>query len=434
MSPSLVLGFLCSALTPSWAGRIQAPGTEEVYAFFARTVDFGGDFDGDGGADILVGQLGDWDDGSRVLAYSGRSGEQLLHWTDPPVERAFGRTVAALPDLDGDGISELAAASGRHPRAEESVRIVSGRTGERLHSIDCDAGSRFGDSLLVLRDSQSEMACQLLVSSWEKQEDGTYAWSVTSYSSEDWKPVWKRSGPSSRSDAVLWAPLLVQAGDLDHDGCFDVVMNSWIRELRNGWIAAISGASGKELWNIRSRDGDGRLGWAIAPLEDLDADGVDDVLVSRQDPHCGSILVCSGANGRVLQTRELTGRGPADADECDPVSITRLADLDGDSFSDYAALEFGFLWHVATYSGKSGKKLYEIPCVERFGCNGASVENRAIGGGDVNGDGAGDFVITVFTMSNVGDSEQGFHLLSGRDGSEIFHKTMATESAAPEKR
>jgi hypothetical protein len=430
----LLCALGCSGLSPAvWACRPQTPGADEA-EWLGESVDFGGDFDGDGRPDVLVGPLGNWGDRFPVRAYSGRSGEELLNWSEPPIERIFGRigTLAALPDLDGDGVSEVAIATGGAPHSGEWVHIVSAKTGKLQRFFGCDSDAyRFGGSLLVLPGSKPGEACELLVSSWETYEKKFHAWSITSYSSDGWKPVWKRKGPSSHFAKIPWDPLLVKVGDLDRDGTVDLVAGFWVQDECSGCISALSGATGEELWSIPSFLGEAHSGTAIAPFDDLDSDGVADLLVSRGP--CDSIAVWSGVDGHVLQKRD-SRRDPS-AIDCSISSVTRIADIDGDSFAEYAALRFGWpSWQVVMYSGKSGKKLYEVPCEGHFGCNTADVENRAIGSGDVNGDGAADFVVTVFTLSNVGDPEQGFHVLSGRDGSEIFRKTVATETAVGKKR
>src|SRR5262245_3416509 len=123
---ALLCALACSGLSPTaWECRPQTPAADEV-EWLGESVDFGGDFDGDGRPDGLVGPLGNWGDRFPVRAYSGRSGEELLHWSESPIERIFGRigTIAALPDLDGDGVSEVAIATGGTPHSGEWIHVV----------------------------------------------------------------------------------------------------------------------------------------------------------------------------------------------------------------------------------------------------------------------------------------------------------------------
>jgi hypothetical protein len=227
--------------------------------------------------------------------------------------------------------------------------------------------------------------------------------------------------------------VLTAAGDLDRDGFEDVLVKTWVDDVRERSVLAISGADGEEMWRMQDEAGRVEIGLAIAPLGDLDSDDVPEILVSRGPLYDGMdgvhhLTMCSGRDGRVLRSRFVNMEGPADG--WFTSSIAQIGDLDLDGFPDYAALNFeDFTWHTGAYSGKTGLRLYEVPCESEdpFGSNTTDVSNRVLGSGDVDEDGVPDLVVTVFTYSHVGDPEQGVHVLSGRDGSVLFRKTVASK-------
>lgn len=91
-----------------------------------------GDLDGDGTAELLVGQGTSADVPGRVAAYSLATGAVVRTYPSPqPVnDDGFGDSVAALADVDQDGVPDVAAA-GRGPRG---AWVYSGATGALLQS------------------------------------------------------------------------------------------------------------------------------------------------------------------------------------------------------------------------------------------------------------------------------------------------------------
>ncbi len=101
-------GKLIHELVPSFA--VDGPG----YCGFGQSVSQGGDWDGDGVRDLLVGVPGMQEpltfkcagDRGRVLVYSARSGE-LIQVHEGLVGDSLGFSVAGFEDVTGDGVDEI---------------------------------------------------------------------------------------------------------------------------------------------------------------------------------------------------------------------------------------------------------------------------------------------------------------------------------------
>jgi hypothetical protein len=113
--------------------RLIEPSAEEAESNFGGAIASMGDVDGDELCDVAIGSP-DWGvaDG-RVQVFFIASGKCLYTVEGDGAGWHWGRRIAALGDIDGDGISELAVESW-HARSHEPgrARIASGKNGKTL--------------------------------------------------------------------------------------------------------------------------------------------------------------------------------------------------------------------------------------------------------------------------------------------------------------
>jgi hypothetical protein len=101
---------------------------------FGATLAAGRDFNRDGVGEIVVGAPGATGSG-RAVVYSGNSRKPLASIEAPPDAGLFAQTLAVVDDCDGDGVAELVIGdpwSG--PDSRGLVRLYSGRTVDVLRT------------------------------------------------------------------------------------------------------------------------------------------------------------------------------------------------------------------------------------------------------------------------------------------------------------
>lgn len=102
-----------------------------------------GDIDGDGAADFAAGAPGA-DAGKdelmvgAVRAFSGRTLKQLWIVKGASSLGVLGTTLCAIGDVDGDGVTDLAAGAPGRMFGTGYVLVLSGKTGKQLSSVRAD--------------------------------------------------------------------------------------------------------------------------------------------------------------------------------------------------------------------------------------------------------------------------------------------------------
>lgn len=156
--------------------------------------------------------------------------------------------------------------------------------------------------------------------------------------------------------------------DIDADGVPDVLIGApratnWVPPsvLIRGYAFACSGATGALLRWFALNGGDSQLGTTVGFTDDLDGDGVDDILLGAlggiwcppQTP-CGPILparfeIYSGATG-ILLRQHFNGAGS--------VMVPRV-NLDGDGVDDYVLWDWSGI--ALAFSGVTGALITQVP-------------------------------------------------------------------------
>jgi hypothetical protein len=209
-----------------------------------------------------------------------------------------------------------------------------------------------------------------------------------------------------------------EIGDVDGDDVPDVVVGA-PKESGNGLFQAgrayiFSGTDGGRITTLTSPNAEesGRFGAAVAGIEDLNADGIPDVIVGAPQEtfggaaEAGRAYVLSGADGSLIHP--LTSPDPKEAGAFG-ADLIRVSDLDGDGMQDVvvgapgeslADNREGILYF---FGGGDGAKFQETPTPlnDGFGTNVTDL-------GDVTGDGLSEVLASersnaIFVDGATGD-------------------------------
>ena len=164
----------------------------------------------------------------------------------------------------------------------------------------------------------------------------------------------------------LYGESLTSTPDLDGDGWDDLLIASPKGAGGKGYVKAISGHSGVELYTLQGAVAGDSFGQALGGLSDLDGDGRAEIIVgsplaSGVAPGSGMAQVFSGATGTAMWT--LSGDSAQDHFGW---AVTGLADVDGDGSADFAVAAIdddgagNSSGSVRLFSGATGAKLFDI--------------------------------------------------------------------------
>jgi FG-GAP repeat len=382
---------------------------------FGFSVSGGGDVNGDGFDDVIVGAPLDDPDGSAASGpvdqgggppppkgsarvYSGIDGTLLYTFIGDDFGDQFGFSVSHAGDVNGDGFDDLivgAKDDDNNGTSSGSARVFSGVDGSTLYTFNGTNGlDYFGFSVSGAGDANGDGFDDLIVGAYGGGINGTNSGSATLFSGADGSVLFSASGDGPND---FFGIRVRGTGDVNGDGFDDCVVgapNDDNNGLDSGSVRVLSGFDGSALYSFDGDSPQDRFGNAVSGAGDVNNDGFADFIVGADGdddngPQSGSARVFSGFDGSVL----LSFFGDiSNALFGSPVS--GAGDVNGDGFDDLVVgtvLSAGSMsvGSALVYSGFDGSLLAKLDSDDYGGFIGFASSVA----GDVNGDGLDDIVL-----------------------------------------
>jgi FG-GAP repeat protein len=307
----------------------------------------------------------------------------------PATESEFGRVVAALSDLDGDGVRDYAISDTGYFQRPGSVDVYSGATGANLFSVQGPGDNQFGHSLSDAGDVDGDGVPDLLIGDPGYSDPNRFTWEgrVLVCSGTDGSTIHEYFGgwPLCQLGGFV-----ARLDDLDGDGVSEFLVSARLDSNADSsqHLFAVSGRDGTLLYEIDLDVNNMQAPATVDPRSagvgvDRDGDGIGDIFMLAGDRQ-HTLRVCSGASGATLSEFDLG----AFIEETWQVS--EMSDVDGDGANELLLVGNGYEY----------ADLVAIFSVAR-GINLRSDEGRAAGAlPDFDGDGVGELLLVRYDYAS----------------------------------
>ena len=268
---------------------------------FGRHVAGAGDVDRDGYEDVIVGAPGNdagGDGAGRAYVYSGKDGRVLLTLTGERAQDSFGSAVAGY--AKGTSMLLLVGAPGAGPSRRGRTYVYDSLTPKPKFVIDADdTGGALGAMFLsVPGDVDGDGVVDAYASDFANSAKGPSTGRTVVHSGKDGRPLLTLTGETA-GEGFGTSPSV--AGDVNGDGHADLIVGAWQyagAAIGGGRAYLYSGKDGKLLKTYTCRTPGDTFGFDAVSLGDIDADGMDDLLITSawsgvRGFHSGRIFVIS---------------------------------------------------------------------------------------------------------------------------------------------
>lgn len=333
---------------------------------------------------------------------------KIIHEFDGEAKNdQFGWIARSIGDVDHDKVADFvtsaptktingAANAGR-------IYVYSGRGGKLLWSANGKAGDQLGTGIEAAGDTNKDGVPDVIAS-------GPYNGVVYVYSGKDGRVLLSFKGEKATDK---FGQHVSAAGDVDHDGCADVVIGAPGANGGAGSVYVYSGKDGHLLVKLTGGAGEG-LGSTVAGWTDKKTMFLVVGAPGAGPKHTGRTYVYDALSQKPKFTIESDDTGAA----LGAMFVSVLGDVDGDKVPDIYASDWSnnakgrSTGRIYVHSGKSGSRLFTLTGETAGEGFGTSASNA----GDLDGDGRADLAVGAWQYASAAPSGGRIYLYSGKDG------------------
>jgi hypothetical protein len=383
--------------------QVDSPESGDLFGWLVLPL---GDVNADGVPDFATGapfsSTGGASSGGRVSVRSGADGHEFWFGFTGLQSAIMGYTLEAYRDVDGDGAMDFFAAAPFNGASGGIVRLYSGRTGAILQPFSLVPNSNFGTSISASGDFNGDGVNDIAIGASADDTVGLNAGRVYVYSGVNFTLITAINPPEAGLGS--FGDALEFIGDISSppDGRDELAAGiRLVGSTAPGRIYALeyNGSTVSVRYTINDVSLSGSLDSdRLTGGRDVDGDGVNDLLLGQLN--LSTAQLHSGATGALLHS--FTG---------DPStqfgSGSIIPDISGDGVpdlilgarsNDLGANNGG---RVYLYSGADYSLLRTMTCTFVSRAFGADADAF----GDLDGDGALDFVIGASGSSQGGPGQ-----------------------------
>ena len=389
----------------------------------------GGDANGDGYGDVVVGAVNYNVGRGRAYAYYGSPADLAAAPTatraapTPASNEYYGNSVASAGDVDGDGYTDVIVGApgtnGSQGRAYLYQGTATGlaTTPSPLNEPNAGPDSNFGFNVASAGDVNGDGYADVIVGAFRANNGAgrAYLYRGTSSGLATALPVIRTLNEPNAATDNSFGVSVASAGDVDGDGYGDVIIGAYRSNGNQGraylYRGSAAGLATTPTTLTEPSAGTGNyFGVSVAGVGDVDGDGYADVLVGAHGTSSfqGRAYLYRGSpTGLATTPTTLAAPGAAVSNSYYGYSVASAGDVNGDGYADVLVGAYGAgssAGRAYLYAGAAtGLTATPTTLTEPNAGNGNSFGRSVASAGDVDGDGYADVLVgATGTSSNQG--------------------------------
>ncbi len=337
------------------------------------SVSGGGDVNGDGVADYIIGAPGAdpvvggegnvSTDAGSIFIYSGKNDTLIYKINGTTSGDRLGGSVGLVGDANADGKGDFIIGAPEANATAGAVYVYSGSTGLLLFQKNgSTSGDRLGGSVGLYADVNADGKDDFIVGTPGADPSGmTDAGSAFIYSGANGTLLYQKDGASPGDRLGGSVGMSADVNDVNGDSRGDFIIGADGTNSSSGAVYVYSGSTGSLLYQKNGTAIGDRLGGSVGLTQvlDVDSDNRADFVVGATgvSGSSGAVYVYSGSTGNLLfqKTGSLSGDRLGG-------SVGIQADVDGDGGADFIAGAPGTddsAGAAFIYSGSSGALIFQ---------------------------------------------------------------------------